>query len=178
MICFGFMLYPISEHSFYLKAIKKLFIAKTSDESLFIKRKIKSKHQKIDFESVKTQELQHKQINISLKSSVRLYLQNYLSSWFGFQLYTPKGKLQKLYEQGQDKLEGEMNIVKIIRNLKFLRILMKKYVADEQMQFDIRHNPKNVIDLDAPSEQDEPENSNNSEVDQINTNRNAIAPSP
>lgn len=46
---------------------------------------------------------------------------------------------------------------------------MKKYVADDQMQYDIRHNPKNVIDLDAPSEDEdeEAENSNNSEVCQI-----------
>jgi len=44
MICFGFMLYPISEHSFYLKAFKKLFLVKTSDENLFITKKIKSKH--------------------------------------------------------------------------------------------------------------------------------------
>ena len=58
-----------------------------------------------------------------------------------------------------------MNIVKIIRNLKFLRILMKKYVADDQMQYDIRHNSKNVIDLDVLSEEDEPENSNNSEIE-------------
>lgn len=36
MICFGFLLYPISEHSFYLKAFKKLFIAKTAEDGIFI----------------------------------------------------------------------------------------------------------------------------------------------
>jgi len=98
--------------------------------------------------------MNHREINLSLGSSIKLYLKNYLSSWFGIQCCTPKGKLQKLYEEGQDKLEAEMNMVKIIRNLKFLRILMKKYVADEEMQYDIRHNPKNVIDLDALSEEE------------------------
>ena len=43
MLAFGFMLYPISEHSFYLKAIKKLFIAKTTNEKLFRVKKAKSK---------------------------------------------------------------------------------------------------------------------------------------
>ena len=43
MLCFGFMLYPISEHSFYLKAIKKLFIARTKSNTLFRKKKAKSK---------------------------------------------------------------------------------------------------------------------------------------
>ena len=45
---------------------------------------------------------------------------------------------------------------------------MKKYVADEEMQFDIRHNEKNVIDLDAPSEEDDDGagvNSDNSEIE-------------
>ena len=41
---------------------------------------------------------------------------------------------------------------------------MKEYVADEQMQYDIRHNPKNVIDLDAPTEEEEAEKSDNSEI--------------
>lgn len=57
MICFGFMLYPISEHSFYLKAFKKLFIAKTDDETIFIQKKIKSKVQKKDNKNAKTKEL-------------------------------------------------------------------------------------------------------------------------
>lgn len=35
MLFFGFFLYPISEHSFNLEAIKKLFFASTSDETLF-----------------------------------------------------------------------------------------------------------------------------------------------
>lgn len=100
MICFGFMLYPISEHSFYLKAFKKLFIAKTEDETIFIQKKIKSKVQKKDIKNAKTKEMQHRQINISLGSSIKLYLKNYLSSWFGIQCCTPKGKLQRLYEEG------------------------------------------------------------------------------
>lgn len=65
-------------------------------------------------------------------------------------------------------------MVKIIRNLKFLRILMKKYVADEQMQYDIRHNPKNVIDLDAPTEEEEEPKSENSEVEALNNDSKAI----
>ena len=36
MILFGFMVYPISEHSFILKAAKKLFIARTRDPNMFV----------------------------------------------------------------------------------------------------------------------------------------------
>jgi hypothetical protein len=36
MLLFGFFLFEISEHSFVLKAAKKLFIARTRDPKLFI----------------------------------------------------------------------------------------------------------------------------------------------
>ena len=36
MLLFGFFLFPISEHSFILKAAKKMFMARTTDKGLFI----------------------------------------------------------------------------------------------------------------------------------------------
>lgn len=57
MIIFGFWIYPISEHSFYLKAFKKLFIAKTADENMFIQKKSKSKVLKKDRKDKRTAEL-------------------------------------------------------------------------------------------------------------------------
>ena len=35
MIIFGFFLFPISEHSFYLKAARMLYYARTKDSNLF-----------------------------------------------------------------------------------------------------------------------------------------------
>ena len=35
MICFGIFIYPISEHSFVIKALKKVYMAKTNDRDLF-----------------------------------------------------------------------------------------------------------------------------------------------
>ena len=46
MFVFGFFLYPISEHSFTLKALKKLYLAKSNDPIL-----MKSKKDKIDPDS-------------------------------------------------------------------------------------------------------------------------------
>jgi hypothetical protein len=37
MILFGMFVYPISEHSYILKAAKKLFIARSADASMFKK---------------------------------------------------------------------------------------------------------------------------------------------
>ena len=44
---------------------------------------------------------------------------------------------------------------------------MKKHLADENLQFEIRHDPKNVIDLDAKTEESEPEKSQNSDGEKM-----------
>jgi hypothetical protein len=38
LLTFGFIFFPISEYSFYLKAIRHLFLAKTSKDDLFIEK--------------------------------------------------------------------------------------------------------------------------------------------
>jgi len=37
MICFGFFLFPISEHSFVLRAIRKLYLVRTRKDDMFLK---------------------------------------------------------------------------------------------------------------------------------------------
>ena len=51
MIVFSFFLYPISEHSFVVKAMKKLFIARTRENGIFMepKAKVKPKKTKMKF---------------------------------------------------------------------------------------------------------------------------------
>jgi len=40
MLSFGFLMYPLSEHSFILKAAKKLFLARTNDHEMFAYTKL------------------------------------------------------------------------------------------------------------------------------------------
>ena len=81
MLLFGFFLFGISEHSFILKASKKLFIARTKDETLF------KEDPKVDIgirplSRGAMQELeQHRAIKLSTKDSVLLYLSNHLPSF-------------------------------------------------------------------------------------------------
>jgi hypothetical protein len=51
---FSFFIMPISEHSFILKALSKLFLARTSDAKLFVKRSFLKPNQKYRFLSLKT----------------------------------------------------------------------------------------------------------------------------
>ena len=36
MLAFGFFMFPISEHSFILLAAKRLFLARTDDQEMFV----------------------------------------------------------------------------------------------------------------------------------------------
>lgn len=47
-----------------------------------------------------------------------------------------------------------MDILKIIRNMKLLRTLMKKKLVSQDEMYDLRHDDKMVIDLSAPSEEE------------------------
>ena len=48
MIIFGFFLFPISEHSFYLKAARMLYYARTKDDKLFTKTGDPDKEDKLE----------------------------------------------------------------------------------------------------------------------------------
>ena len=74
-----------------------------------------------------------------------------------------KSTLQKLYARGQSNLQSEFDLVKIIRNLKNLRIMMKKYVCDKEFLRDIKNDERNVIDLDNLNPDSGPEDSDKSQ---------------
>ena len=102
MLLFGFLLYPISEHSFILQALRRLYRARTTDGSLFKEEahhcqkkdnchsKSKSLQNKEELERLK-----HRSIKISFKDSLLLYFSNWFScTCFGS--FWPKGKKMKL----------------------------------------------------------------------------------
>ena len=61
-----------------------------------------------------------------------------------------RSKLAKLYDTCQDKIDAELDVVKIIKNLKKLRIITKNHILkDPVMKFEIEHDQKNLINLDS-----------------------------
>ena len=75
-----------------------------------------------------------------------------------------KSKLHKLYDLGNSSLQSEFDLVKIIKNLKYLRIMMKKYVCDEEFMKDIKADDRNVIDIDNINSARGPEDSDKSQL--------------
>ena len=53
-----------------------------------------------------------------------------------------------MLKKGSNNIEKELNIAKIIKDLKNLQILMRSKLADNLVKKEIEHNKKNVINLD------------------------------
>ena len=97
MIVLGTFLYPISEHSFILKALSKLYMARTRDEQLLHKNHIEAENLEKDEEDDQKGQVKrkrrlskaekreidkHRFIKISIKDSVMLYVSEILGRCF------------------------------------------------------------------------------------------------
>ena len=57
--------------------------------------------------------------------------------------------MQRLYEEGQDRIETELDLVKLMKNLRNMKVLMRNSLMNKQVKFDILHSYKNLINLDS-----------------------------
>ncbi len=83
MICFGFFLFPIAEHSFIMRAIRKLYLVRTKHTGLFLKdakaeEKEKGFRDEVKNESASMQReiAKHCHAKVRFKDSAKLYLAN------------------------------------------------------------------------------------------------------
>jgi hypothetical protein len=70
----------------------------------------------------------HRPINISFQKNVKLFL-SVKFSWLGCCLRNKK--LQKLLEKGVKRIEKEVNIEKIVKSLRDIKIFVKNNFLDE-----------------------------------------------
>jgi hypothetical protein len=174
MIVLGTFLYPISEHSFILKALSKLYMARTRDGQLLHKDKCnhtEAEHLEKDEENDQKGQVKrkrrlskaekreidkHRFIKISIKDSVMLYVSEILGRCFCDFCWSKKKKLQKLKAQGADKIEGELNIVKIMNYLRNFKVVLKNSLLTKDVKDKIKHTGKNLIELDSGSSSEAP----------------------
>ena len=99
----------------------------------------------------------HRAIGIKSHDNLLLYLANTLGCLFPSGLWKKQKKLQYLLEEGGDRIEAKLNIVKMAKNQTDLKVLMRNSMLNEDVQFNIKHSEKNYIDLDKSSESDSSE---------------------
>ena len=74
--------------------------------------------------------------------------------------------MEVLFEEGGSRIEKIMNIGKIIKDIKYLKLLTRfKIDPDLETKFQIHHCSKNIIDIDKIW--NEIQNENNHDLDQI-----------
>lgn len=86
MLVFGFILFPISEHSFTLKAAKKMFKARTAENGLFnsptkVLKQPEEYEKKLSMRQTK-EIAKHHEIRIKYMDGVKLYIANCMGCWF------------------------------------------------------------------------------------------------
>ena len=109
MLIFGSFLFPVSEFSFVVEAMKRFFMAHTVEEDLFLvtddpdENKLKNKHLNPEnfpedlTEERKAELALHRHINLSIIDQVALYFANLMGCLFPCPCWTKKVKLQRLY---------------------------------------------------------------------------------
>ena len=105
MIIFGFLLYPVSEHSFYLRASRMLFFARTKEEKIFEKNNNPDEEDKLEkymdvseFADGSNSKLvseikKHHIIRLSMCDNVKLFIANIINRFCCSCCWNKKKKL-------------------------------------------------------------------------------------
>ena len=116
MLIFGAFLFPVSEFSFVVEAMKRFFLAKTVDEDLLLdnddpdENKLKSKHLNPDnfpddlTEERKSELALHRHIHLSIIDQMALYFANKFGLLFPCPCWTKRVKLQRLYRRSDMRI--------------------------------------------------------------------------
>ena len=85
--------------------------------------------------NMKNEILKHRYIDIKTKYWVKLYFARLMGDCCCNKFFKRKTRFMKLYERGQDRVESELNIVKIMKSMRDMKILMKNSFMDNQIRY-------------------------------------------
>lgn len=92
----------------------------------------------------------HRIIKFSFKDKICYYLYNQFGKLFVCSFFCWKNRKQitHVIDEAQDRLDAELNIVKMIQSLRNMKVLLKSSLMTEDVKFQIAHSQKNFINLD------------------------------
>ena len=141
LICFVFVMDPISHFSFLNKAGHKLFLAKTKDNHLFEHKHhhtdVVEEAKKVSAEESKKippkvfEELNcHRNIHIRTSDKIKIYLtmllgRCYCTCFDALCCFKRRKKLLKLYNTIEEHINNEMDITQIMKTLRNLNIILE-----------------------------------------------------
>jgi hypothetical protein len=117
-----------------LRSVKRLYAVRTRDRKLFEEKKPKSsffscfqkKDQVKKKDSINALDL--KEINLYKYDSFCLFLLGIFGKFFPFKKCWPKyKKMKKIFDEGIERVNNEMNILHIIKLVRETKILLRNY---------------------------------------------------
>jgi len=141
MLTLGLILFSISEHSFILTAASKLYLVRTTSEQIF--KQVDDYKSQIFLKSgilsntEQTEIKKHKFLKIDLKQSLRLFISKFcsLNSRCCNMESDEVKKLSKLYHEAEHKIYHDLNVVRLIKTLKDMKILIDSHIMDKKIKF-------------------------------------------
>ena len=89
----------------------------------------------------------NKYINLKSWDRVKLFLYRRFNLKLPQRCWSKRDKLIKLTQESKQKLDREFDMLKIIKNLRDLRILMQSKFLNGEIVNKIKNNPRNLIVL-------------------------------
>lgn len=86
-------------------------------------------------EFMKKEISKHRYIKVKLIDEIKLYFARHLGPLVSGCCFKRKENFIKMYDRGKDRIDAELNIVKIMRTLRDLKILMKNSLMDEETRY-------------------------------------------
>lgn len=149
-VVFGLLLLPISYHSFVIKATSKLFSAKTKDPTLF--KQMRDKGRNLSASQIQNENEETQMTTRNLKSIRKLPFGDDIRKikihfCDMFKLYMSKNirieccwthkrsqRLNKLFIEGEERIEANLDVVKIVRTIRNQKILMKQLLNKQLIE--------------------------------------------
>ena len=153
----GFLFAPWSEFKFITKAIEKLYLVKT--RSKFVFRKSEADKHNHRLKNIKTTarafDDNASQIRIgklSVYGSLSLFVKENFCCCLYYFIDEPRklsDRAQRWFRLGQERLEKELDIVKLIRHLRDLRVLTREMRHEDDLKYRLTIMGKNVLKIDS-----------------------------
>ena len=131
------LLGPIASHSFFVKALGRLYQVKSESKSLFKSEKNTINNQPIKF---------------TTWNAIRLYFTGKFSC-LASRASTETRRLQRMFERGSEKLNNELSIERILRLLRDVEFLLREDLINNINVLD--YNENGIIDIDSSSQEKE-----------------------
>lgn len=143
MLIMGFLLFPISESSYNMMSTKRLFLARTKNGDLFnqgnkdnkISKFLGSKNMPKGIKYKLKNEIQkHRLIRMTVKDKFCYYMYNQIGFlFFCGKCWKNQDKIVKLIDEAQERLDQELNIIKIIQTLRNMKVVLKSSIMSQDV---------------------------------------------